>query len=73
MNDWPPVVFGPLGDGTWRGWPSDEMTLDIIELGERVALALEDEGLGYGPLFDEQARLYFESCRPEHLRKMRMP
>ena len=41
-------------------WPQWE--IDYIELGDRVRRAQEDEDLGFGPLFDESARQYFESC-----------
>ena len=51
-------------------WPQWE--IDEIELGPRVVRWMEDEALGFGALFDESARLYFEGARPKHLRKMRL-
>ena len=33
--------------------------MDEFELGWRVANALEDEALGFGPLFSLQAEIYF--------------
>ncbi len=35
--------------------------LDEFELGERAARAIENEELGYGPLFDAQTAAYFQA------------
>ena len=49
-----------------RNFPDDlrhrgdhNFMMDDIELGFRVAYALEDESIGFGPLFDVQATVYF--------------
>jgi hypothetical protein len=34
--------------------------LDEIELGTRVAMAIENEALGFGPLFDLSYELYMK-------------
>ena len=37
-----------------------QFVLDELELGTRVAMALDDEACGFGPLFDLSYRLYME-------------
>ena len=38
----------------------DQFIRDEVELGTRVAMALDDEACGFGPLFDLSYRLYME-------------
>lgn len=38
----------------------DQFIRDELELGTRVAMALDDEACGFGPLFDLSYRLYME-------------
>ena len=38
----------------------DQFIRDELELGTRVARALDDEACGFGPLFDLSYRLYME-------------
>lgn len=39
----------------------DQFIRDELELGTRVAQALDDEACGFGPLFDLSYRLYMEA------------
>lgn len=48
------MSMGLYGNGM-HNWLIDE-----LELGERVAHALDAEACGFGPLFDLQYRIYLE-------------
>lgn len=39
----------------------DQFIRDEMELGTRVAMALDDEACGFGPLFDLSYKLYMEA------------
>lgn len=45
----------------------EEMLMDELELGFRVARHIEDEAMGFGPLFNEIAGEHF---RKEEFKKM---
>lgn len=42
-----------------------DFLLDELELGERAAMALDDEAIGFGPLFDVSYELYLAVHEPE--------
>lgn len=70
------MLFGPIG--FWPGgvhtahvhlrgelYPCTAETIELMhELGERVEATLEQEYLGFGPLFDLSYEQYLEGERP---------